>query len=415
MDKSLIRQIALDQKTTFEKKGDFVIRTLPDNFIASKKIAVISGIRRSGKSTLLKQISDNLSAYCYLNFEDERMLDFTYRDFNSLYEIFLELYGDQKNYLFDEIQNIFGWEKFVRRLFEDGKKIFVTGSNAKLLSSELATALSGRYIKHELYPFSFKEFLDFKKFSFKKYYNTKEKAVLSRFLNEYFEHGGFPEIVTGGNKKELEQLYQDILVKDLLVRFKIRETKAFREVALFLLSNISSPVSFGNIRNLLGIKSVTTVKNYIDFFEEAYLFFSVYKFDYSVKKQIINDRKIYCIDTGLSNAVAFKFSENLGKSLENAVFLELKRRGKEIYYHKNKKECDFILRENSRITELIQAAYEMGDPKTMQREIDGLLEAAETYKISRVSIITLNQEESLKINGVKIKIVPIWKWLLELQ
>lgn len=413
MDKNLIKQIILDQRATFERGGNFVIRVVPDNFIVSKKIAVISGIRRSGKSTLLKQISGKLNTYGYLNFEDERMLDFTYRDFNPLYEIFLELYGDQKNYLFDEIQNIRGWEKFVRRLFEDGKKIFVTGSNAKLLSSELATTLSGRYIKRELYPFNFKEFLDFKKFLFKKYYDTKERAALIRYLNEYLEQGGFPEIVTGGNKKELEQLYQDILVKDLLVRFKIRETKAFREVALFLLSNISSPVSFGSIRNLLGIKSATTVKNYIDFFEEAYLFFSVYKFDYSIRKQIINDRKIYCVDTGLFNAVAFKFSKNSGKSLENAVFIELKRRGKEIYYHKDKNECDFILRENSRIIELIQVTYDIGDPKTRQREIAGLLEAAKTYKINKASIITLNQEESFKVNGVKINIIPIWKWLLE--
>lgn len=413
MDKNLIRQIVLDQRTSFEKEGNFIIRTVPNNFIASPKIAIISGIRRSGKSTLLKQISDDLDAYCYLNFEDERMLDFSYRDFNSLYEIFLELYGDQKNYLFDEIQNIFGWEKFVRRIFEEGKKVFVTGSNAKLLSSELASTLSGRYIKRELYPFSFKEFLDFKKFSLKKYYDTKEKAVLIRYLSEYLEQGGFPEIITGGNKKELAQLYQDILVKDLLVRFKIRETKAFREVALFLLSNISSPVSFGNIRDLLGVKSVTTVKNYIDFFEEAYLFFSVYKFDYSVKKQIINDRKIYCIDTGLFNAVAFKFSQNLGKSLENAVFLELKRKEKEIYYHKGKNECDFVLRENSRITELIQVSAEVGDPETRQREIEGLLEAIKIYKADKAIIVTLDQEELIKISGVKIKIIPIWKWLSE--
>jgi uncharacterized protein len=413
MDKNLIRQITIDQRAAFAKTGDFIVRSAPDDFVASKKISVISGIRRSGKSTLLKQISEKLSSYSYLNFEDERMLDFTYRDFNSLYEIFLELYGEQKYYLFDEIQNIHGWEKFARRLFEDGKKVFVTGSNAKLLSSELATSLSGRYIKRELYPFSFKEFLDFKKFISKEYYDTKEKAVLIRYLNEYLEHGGFPEIVTGGNKKDLQQLYQDILVKDLLVRFKIRETKSFREVALFLLSNISSPISFGNVRKLLGIKSVTTVKSYIDFFEEAYLFFTVYKFDYSVKKQIINDRKIYCIDTGLFNAVAFRFSQNLGKSLENAVFLELKRRGKEIYYYKDKKECDFILREDSRITELIQVSYEIGDPKTRQREIEGLLAAKESYKTGKAYIITLDQEESLEIDGVKIKIVPLWKWLLE--
>jgi len=415
MDKNTIKETILDQRELFEKKGDFVARIFPREFLTTKKISVISGIRRSGKSTLLHQISQNFHSYAYLNFEDERMLDFTYRDFNVLWEAFLELYGDQKVYLFDEIQNVFGWEKFVRRLFTDGKKIFITGSNAKLLSSELATTLSGRHIKFELYPFSFLEFLNFNGFKLKKNYTTKEKSSLIGQFNRYLELGGFPEIVLSQSKKELRQLYQDVLIKDLLVRFKIRETKTFRDMALYLLSNVSSPLSFHNIRNMLGIKSVTSVKNYVDFLEEAYLFYSLFKFDYSVKKQIINDRKIYCVDTGIFNAVAFKFSDNLGKNLENIVFIELKRRECDVYYFKDKKECDFLVREGMKITIAIQVAHNLADPKTEKREIDGLLEAMEKFNLKEGLIITESQEEEIKIKGKKIKIIPVWKWLLDMK
>lgn len=414
MDKNIIRSVILDQRELFEKKGAFVVRNISKIFLTTKKISVISGIRRSGKSTLLKQISNNVKNYAYLNFEDERMLDFTYHDFNILLEVFLEIYGDQNTYLFDEIQNVIGWEKFVRRLFEDGKKIFITGSNAKLLSSELATTLSGRHLKMELFPFSFREYLNFKEIKIKNNYTTKERALILKFFNSYMEFGGFPEIVVGGDLEELKQLYQDVLIKDLLVRFKIRETKAFRDVALFLLSNISMPISFNNLRNLLGVKSVTSVKNYVDFFEEAYLFYNLFRFDYSVRKQIINDRKIYCVDTGLVNAVASRFSENIGRLIENIVFMELKSRGADLFYHKDKKECDFVIRKGIRISEAIQVTQNMSDPKTKEREMSGLLEAMDKFNLKAGLIVTRDEEEVIKTKGRMIKIIPIWKWLLEI-
>jgi len=341
------------------------------------------------------------------------MLDFTYRDFEMLLEAFLELYGDQKIYFFDEIQNIFGWEKFARRLFEDGKKIFITGSNAKLLSSELSTTLSGRHLKIELFPFSFQEYLEYNKINFKKYYTAKEKGAIGKHLIKYMEYGGFPEIVVGGNIEELQQLYQDVLIKDLLVRFKIRETKAFREVALFLLSNVSNPVSFNKLRNLLGVKSVTSVKNYVDFFEEAYLFYSLFKFDYSVKKQIINDRKIYYVDSGIANAVAFRFSENIGRIMENMAFIELKRRGKDFFYHKDKKECDFVIRRATKIVEAIQITQSLFDPKVKERELAGLLEAMKKFKLKKGLVITRDQEDKIKIENKIIEIIPLWKWLID--
>jgi len=412
MDKNIIKSVILEQRKSFDQPAEIIPRRIDAEFIKTKKISVISGIRRSGKSTLLKQIAGDFSGYYYLNFEDERLLDFNFKDLNAMYELFLELYGEQKIFLFDEIQNIFGWEKFARRLFEDGKKIFITGSNAKLLSSELATALSGRHLKMELFPFSFGEFLSYHRFQFKDFYDTRERSVLAKNFNQYLEYGGFPEIVVGGSAKELKQLYQDILIKDLIVRFRIRETKIFREIALYLLSNISSPMSFNNVRKMVGAKSVTSVKNYVDFFEEAYLFFSLYKFDYSIKKQIINDRKVYAIDSGLANAVAFKFSENRGRNLENLVFLELKRRGREIFYYKGKKECDFLVRQGLKITEAIQAALDLSNPATAEREIAGLLEAMEMFKLKTGLVIAESREEEIKIKAKTIKIVPAWKWLL---
>lgn len=415
MDKNTIKLVALEQRKNFEKKLEIVERKIPKGFVKSPKISVISGIRRSGKSTLLKQISRSFSDFYYFNFEDERLLDFKAEDLNNLYEVLMELYGEQKIFFFDEIQNVYGWEKFVRRIFEDGNKIFITGSNAKLLSSELATTLSGRHLKMELYPFSFGEFLEYEKFPRKNFYDTKERSVLARNFKRYLEYGGFPEIVTSKNKKELQQLYQDILIKDLIVRFKIRETKVFREIALYLLSNIAGPMSFNNVRAMVGVKSVTTVKSYVDFFEEAYLFFSLFKFDYSIKKQIINDRKVYAVDTGLANAVAFKFSENIGTNIENVVFIELKRREEDIFYYKGKKECDFIVRRGLKVSEVIQVSQNLADPKTEKREIAGLLEAMEKFNLKIGLIVTESQEEEREVEGKKIKIMPVWKWLLEVK
>ncbi|MFH1565007.1 MAG: ATP-binding protein [bacterium] len=411
MDKKIIQLTILDQRSSFEKKDEIIKRYFPKSFIASKKIIAISGVRRSGKSTLLKQIAKEYINYYYLNFEDERLLDFTYSDFNNLYEIFLSLHGEQKVFFFDEIQNIYGWEKFVNRLFNDGYKIFVTGSNAKLLSSELATSLSGRHLKFEMYPFSFAEFLTCKKFDIKDFYTTKEQAKIIKFFNDYLDLGGFPEVVISRDENELKQLYQDILIKDLIVRFKIKEVKAFRELAIYLLSNISSNISFNNLKNVLGFNSVTTVKNYIEYLEEAYLHFTVSKFDYSLKKQIINDKKIYGIDTGLINHVSFAFSQNIGRILENLVFLELKRRDKTIFYHKDKRECDFLIKQGREIVEAIQVTESLKQDN-QEREIEGLVEAMGKYKLKRGLILTFGKEDELIKANYKIKILPIWKWCL---
>jgi len=410
VDKTTLKQILKEQRIIFEKEIEIVERTYPKNCLKNNKIIVITGIRRCGKSTLLKQIAKNYKNYSYFNFEDERLLDFNHEDFNTLLEAILE---EQKptTLFFDEIQNIKGWEKFARRLFTEGYKIFVTGSNAKLLSSEIATALTGRNIKIVLYPFSFLEYLNYKKFKISNNYTTKEKSEISLHLEEYLKYGGFPEIAITKDQEELNQIYQDIIIKDLITRFAIRDTKDFRELALYLISNATKEINFNRLSKMLNLKSATKVKNYINYFTEAYLMFLIYQYNYSIKKQIMNERKIYAIDTGIINSLGFSFSKNEGKIIENSVMIELMRRNKEIYFYKGKKECDFIIKDGIKITEAIQVSLSLQDKETKQREIEGLIETMKNFKLNTGTLITKYYEEKINIKNKIINIVPLWKWL----
>jgi len=413
MDKTILSQLIMEQRKIFEKNIHIVNRDFPKNIISSPKIIVITGVRRCGKSTLLRQLSKHYKNYSYINFEDERLLDFTYSDFNNLLEIFLSFDPKSKTFFFDEIQVIEGWEKFTRRLFTEGYKIFVTGSNATLLSSEIATSLTGRNLRIELYPFSLKEYLLFSKFELKKIFTTEEKAILSQHIKDYLHFGGFPEIAKSKDFEELNQIYQDIIIKDLLVRFKIRDQKDFRELSLFLLSNVSKKISYNNLKNLLEFSNTSKVKNYVDFLREAYLFFTINKYDPSVKKQIVNDKKVYAVDTGLVNSSSFQFSENRGSILENAVFLELKRRHEEIFYFEEKKECDFLVKSSRDITQAIQVTDNLSDPSTRKREIEGLKSAMNKFNLDKGIIITFDTEETIIEDNKKIHVVPYWRWLLE--
>ncbi|MBI4600138.1 ATP-binding protein [Candidatus Uhrbacteria bacterium] len=412
MNKNLLSTIVLDQRQSFNREQSVIFRDgLPSPDTSDKKILVLSGVRRSGKSTALRQLVQGRSDFYYLNFEDERLIDFLVTDFQILTEVFLEQFGESRLFLFDEIQNVSGWERFVRRLHDNGHKIVVTGSNARLLSSELATSLTGRYRKIEFYPFSFQEFLRAKKFHVKDARTTKEQSTLHSLFQNYQKNGGFPEVVLSGSADDLRQLYQDILLKDLIVRYRIRQVREFRELALFLLSNSGVPVSFNNLRKVLGFKSVTTVKNFSDAMEEAYLFLSTVKFDFSVKKQILNDRKMYAIDTGLITASSFSFSKDTGRLLENVVAIELRRRGYPLYYFLEKHECDFILKRGPKVEGAIQVTEHM-DKKNNNREIEGLIAACSKYNLSRGLILTDSQEDHIRESSIDIEIVPIWKWLL---
>lgn len=411
MNKTILKEIASEQAINFKSKKNIIKRDLPENFIKNKKVSIISGVRRSGKSTLLKQISENYKSFHYFNFEDERLLDFDKNDFNSLLEVLLELNGEQKVFFFDEIQYVKAWEKFIGRLFSLNYKVFLTGSSANLLSKELGTALTGRHIKLELYPFSFKEFLDYHNYHDYNLNLTSNRAKIKRFFNKYLEIGGFPEVMISQDRSELKQLYQDLLIKDIILRFKIRDTKSFRELALYLISNISSPLSFNRLKTALDFKSASTVKNYVDYLEEAYLIFSVFRYDFSVKKQLVANRKVYGIDLAMINEIAFSFSQNKGQKLENLVYLELKRLNYSIYYYQEKLECDFLVCHKGKIIEAIQVVDNL-NVNNKNREVAGLLAAMEKHKLTKGLILTNDYSGVEKIKEKKIIFEPVWRWLL---
>lgn len=415
MNKTELKEIILDQNKQKPEQNliERDIFNLIESYIKNPFIIVISGIRRSGKSTLLSQIKAKYPGY-YLNFDDERLIHFKLEDFQLLYETFIEIYGDKNLFYFDEIQNVKGWERFVRRLHDERKKVFVSGSNASMLSRELGTHLTGRHLEINIFPFSFKEFLKFKNFKLDKdsIYLTKSRAMLKKYFDEYLLNGGFPEYLKEQNKDYLKILYENIIYRDIIVRYNLAGEKSLKDLVYLAITNISKEISFNSIKKLLGLGSSTTVKEYFDYLENSFLTFLVPRFDYSLKKQIYLNKKVYLIDTALAMYLGFRFSEDYGRLLENVVFIELKRRKKEIYYYADKNECDFVLRQGIKITEAVQVCYELNE-EDKEREINGLLEALEKFKLKEGLILTYDQEDELTLKNKKIKIMPIWKWLLE--
>ncbi len=362
---------------------------------------ILSGIRRCGKSTLLNQLLKKLPNFYYLNFEDTRLNSFQIEDFEKLDEIFKEDYGKSEYYLFDEIQNINGWEIFVRSRLDKKKKFIITGSNASLLSKELGTRLTGRHINIELFPFSFTESLSM----------AKVKADVNSF-SEYLKSGGFPEYLKYKKQEILRELLIDIIQRDIVVRYKLRDSKTAISLVLYLLTNTGKEFSYNKLKKIFDLGSINTAIAFVSYFEDSYLLFTVPKFDYSLKKQIVNAKKIYSIDNGLSNANSTSFSSDLGRMLENSVFLHLRRRHKNIFYFREKGECDFLVSEQNKIKIAIQVSYKL-DEENKEREIDGLLEAIKKFNLREGLILTFNQEDKFEIDGKHIIIKPVWKWMLE--
>jgi len=386
-----------------------------ENAFDTPFIQIVSGIRRCGKSTIIQQIRQiNKDSNYFINFDDNRLCNFEIGDFEKLNEAFLELFGEENTYYFDEIQNIKGWEKYVRRLYNEGKKIFVTGSNAVMLSKEFGTHLTGRNIQTELFPFSFKEFLRWKKKEVQKndFHSPIKVAKIKNAFSEYLRIGGLPEFIQTSNPIFLKNLYNDILYRDVIARYNIRNEKTLIELLHFLISNISKEISYTSLKKILGLSNAITVKEYINYFEQSYLLFTINKFDYSLKKQLVNPKKIYAVDTGLANSISFKFSDNQGRQLENAVFLQLKRNDCEIFYHRGKYECDFLVREKDKITNAIQVCQTLFDEKTRERELRGLVEAMQEYNLKKAIILTAEEKETITIDNLSINVVPIWQWML---
>ena len=411
MEKEELKTIIADQNEKLHKKNT-IKREIQKNLEKpSKLITIISGIRRSGKSTLLDNIKQKSNNTLYINFDDFRLIEFSLKDFSTINEIIIE--KNIEELYFDEIQNIPYWERFIRTMHDNNKKIFITGSNASMLSSELGTHLTGRNKIINLYPFSFREYLKFKNYKINNIEKTKTKLELKNLFNQYLDTGGFPEYIINKEDYYLQIIYEDIINRDIIARHNINNTRALKELLYYLFSNIGKTFSYNKIKDLINVKNSTTVKEYIEYFENSYLLFTINKYDYSLKKQLMSKRKVYSIDTGLANKISFKFSKDKGRILENFVAIELKRREHEIYYHFKNKECDFIIKQKEKITQAIQVTQTLEDPQTKKRELEGLLDAMESYNLKTGLILTEDEEGEETINNKTIIIKPIWKWCIE--
>ncbi len=417
MNKNEIKRVIVSQSET-SSNSNYVERELgfADNGPQNDPfIRIITGIRRCGKSTLMDKIRhSNPENHFFINFDDNRLTGFTAEDFERMYESFYELYDTEKTWYFDEIQSIEGWEMFIRRLHNQGHKVYITGSNAGILSAELGTKLTGRYLQSELFPFSFSEYIHFKGVfpGENDVYSSEKAIVLQKLFREYLISGGFPEFLITGNVEYLNNLYENVIYRDVITRYSIRNSKTLIELIHFLICNVAKETSYNSLKNIFGISNAITVKEYIGYFEDSYLLFSINKYDFSLKKQIANPKKIYSIDTGLANSVSFQFSENVGRQLENIVFLHLRRSTTEIYYHKGNFECDFIVTQNKKVIQAIQVCQSLENDLVRNREMAGLIEAMSSYQLTEGLILTEDEEETITHIQGTVRLLPVWKWLL---
>lgn len=414
--KELLKKIIFEQQEFCRNiVRNTVPRDIEDEWVTTSEILIITGIRRCGKSVLLQQLRNKLSEQdFFFNFDDERLASFTVSDFQALQECFYELFGQQHTYYFDEIQNIPGWETFVRRLYNEGCKVIITGSNARMLSRELGTHLTGRYISVEIYPFSFVEYLklinvhpvqaDF--------YTTAGRSNLLVQFKNYIENGGFPKYLQTHSPRYLSSLYESIIFRDVMARNALTNEKEIKELVFYLASNATRRITYSSLGKIIGIRHAETVKNYLEYIQQTYMIFQLMKYSPSVKVQILNPKKIYFIDNAIIGRIGFNATDNIGYKLENIVFLELKRRGYDLFYHSDKKECDFIVRQEAGITQAYQVTASPSDTKTRKREISGLQEAMSTYGLSEGYIITIDEKETIQVDEGVIHIVPAWEWML---
>lgn len=424
MAPDLLKLIIADQQEEqtaslpyFQRTSEQKLKELALN----KEIIVLTGVRRCGKSVLLQQIRrQSTESDYYFNFEDERLLNFSLSDFQTLYEVFIELFGVQKTFYFDEIQNILGWESFIRRLYNAGNKIYITGSNATLFSTELGTRLTGRYISLKIYPFSFYELVwhEGSELLNKKVFSTQQIGKIKKLFNDYYEYGGIPDYVKNKQMDYLHSLYESIIYRDIIARYKITSDKAIKALVFYLASHCSKEMSYSSLRKLLGLGSVTTISDYCSYLENSFLCFFVNRYHESIKVQIQSPKKIYFIDHALARTIGFHFSEDKGRVLENIVLIELKRKNYDIYYHNESKECDFILKQGAQIVGAIQVCQQLTEEKTKTREIEGLIEAMARYSLKKGYILTESEESTEVIKkdrqSYSIIVLPLWKWLLDI-
>jgi uncharacterized protein len=396
LTKEKIQEIIESQKNLFSGKKRWFKRTTDlEAKLMYGYILVLTGVRRSGKSTLLKQVFDLQEASLYLHFDDPRLNEFDTLDFFKIEE----LYGLDKLYLFDEIHQIKDWEKYLRHVTERKGRAIVTGSNASLIGNEYGSLLTGRNLPTELFPLSYSEFLACKELD-----NNEKSLAL------YIQEGGFPELVQHPNQELLRQYFIDIINRDIINRYSVHNTIELNRLALHLMNNVSRPYSINGIKKFLGSNSVNTLSTYITYLEDVYLFFSVPIYDLSYRKQIINNKKVYSIDTGMVQSLTSKVNQDIGRLLENAVFLYLRRDIKNIYYYKNKYECDFIIKMPNQEFKCYQVCYHLNE-ENKYRELNGLVEALQFFNLTEGTLITWNQNDHFNLDQKYIQVIPAYRWM----
>ncbi len=412
------RQIISEQReelSIIHRRG-WVPRELESAIDLESRLAqIIAGVRRSGKSTLAHRRLKSLP-YAYVNFDDERLANLKAEHLNQLLEALYTVYGEFTYLLLDEIQNVEHWHLFVNRMLRNDIRVILTGSNSKLLSNELATYLTGRYYKTDLFPFSFREYLSSENIVWSAAITAKEKGLLLGHLLKYLKTGGFPDILTGeSGAGYISTLFEAIVTRDIVYRYNLRYARTFREIALYLTSCYSTEISYNRLKKIFELGSENTAKNYVQYLEEAYLICCLPKFSFK-KQESLRYRKIYLIDTAFAEINGASPSANAGRLLENLVYLELARNSShlqyEIYYYKKQIEVDFVIYSNRKILELIQVAYSISDPKTLKREVRALITAANELNPVKLTIITLEEKEEINENGVIIHVIPVTDWLL---
>ncbi len=392
------------------------------NTLELKQIKDVIGVRRSGKTTILYQIikileEKNISPknIVFLNFDDTEI---HVAPFDEIIKS-IEKINPEVNYIFlDEIQQKEGWERWMRTLYDTNKfkQLFISGSSASLLSKDIGRVLTGRHITFTVFPFSFKEYLVFLGWDdFSKDFLEYNKNKILHHLTTYITGGGFPEIIGKDEYQRkiiLTNIYNDILARDISARYNV-SYDITRKISYHLLSNNSKEFSYRSIANAVDV-SVETVEKYLEYLKESFIVLTLNVFSYKTKVQFKQNKKSYSIDTGLRNAVSFRFTKDLGRLAENIVFLELLRRGKDVFFWKDKKnhEVDFVIKEGLKPANLIQVCWDIKKEKTKKREIEGLLSAMDTFNIKEGIILTEDYEEITRHNKKAIKYMPIWKWLL---
>ncbi|WP_288318764.1 ATP-binding protein [Xylanibacter caecicola] len=424
MDSNVIYKTILDQREELSlmTNEDFVYRNEVNQIsLNTKQAQVVIGVRRSGKSTLCHMALRNAGiVYGYVNFDDDRMANLMVEDLNFVLEAIYRVYGnDVKHIFFDEIQNVDGWHLFINRLLRQGLHIVITGSNARLLSSELATHLTGRYNEIRLFPFSFRDYCVAKEIE-TDIPTTKNMALLKNTLDEYLIEGGFPEIASLPDKQGyVSSLIDAIITKDIMPRFHIRNANALKTLANHLINNVGQIINMKELVETLKIGSDKTIRNYIDFLAQAFLIVPLTKFSYKSSERL-RSNKAYIVDTGMltfrPNLLA---TENLGWRLENAVLLELQRRNmplcRDVFYYRpvsRLKEVDFVIAERGNVMELIQVSYDIGTPKTLSRELSALVDASRKTGCKKLTLIACSETRKEKISDMEINVISAIEWLL---